>query len=108
MSKSISALKSTIEEAKKTLVNAIMKVVMEHGGDFHDFYDYYYNEFGIVEEEDEENTKVLKIIDMFNNGGCCFPYAYMYHQTIPTEDKESKFEWCSLAFGGALCSKTKQ
>ena len=35
---------------------------------------------------------------MFNNGGCGFPHAYMYHQTIPTEDKESKIEWCSLAF----------
>ena len=39
----------------------MMKVAMEHGDDFHDFYDYYYNEFGIVEEEDEENTKVQKL-----------------------------------------------
>ena len=29
----------------------------------------------------------------------------MYHQTIPTEDKESKFEWCSLAFWGLYVVK---
>ena len=104
MSDSIRRLESSIKEAKNAIVNAMMKVVMEHGYDFHNFYDYYYNDFGIVEEEDEENTKVLKIIDIFNNGGCCFPHAYMYHQTIPTEDKESKFE----SLWGALCSKTKQ
>ena len=78
MSESIRTLENAIKEAKSVLVKAMMKVVMEHGDDFHDFYDYYYNEFGIVEEEDEENTKVLKIIDMFNNGGCCFPYAFLY------------------------------
>ena len=100
MSESIRTLESAIKEAKNVLVNAMIKVVMEHGYDFHDSYDYYRNEFGIDEEEDEENTKVLKIIDMFNNGGCCFPHAYMYHQTIPTEDRESKIEWCSLAFWG--------
>ena len=108
MSESISVLKSAIEEAKRTLVNAMIKVVMEHGEDFHDSYDYYFNDFGIDEEETEENTKVLKIIDMFNNGGCCFPHAYMYHQILPTEDKESKIEWCSLAYWGLYVVKEKK
>ena len=105
MSESIRTLESAIKEAKNVLVNAMMKVVMEHGEDFHDSYNYYFNDFGIDEEETEENTKVLKIIDMFNNGGCCFPHAYMYHQILPTEDKESKIEWCSLAFWGLYVVK---
>jgi hypothetical protein len=105
MNESIRTLENAIKEAKNAIVNAMMKVVMEHGYDFHDSYDYYYNDFGIVEEEYEENTKVLKIVDMFNNGGCCFPHAYMYHQTIPTDDKESVTEWCSLAFWGLYAVK---
>ena len=69
MNESIRTLENAIREAKNAIVNAMMKVVMEHGYDFHDSYDYYYNDFGIVEEEYEENTKILKIVDMFNNGG---------------------------------------
>ena len=100
MSESISVLKSAIEEAKRILVNAMIKVVMEHGEDFHNNYDYYFNDFGINEEETEDNTKVLKIIDMYNGGGCCFPHAYMHHETFPTGDKESWLEWHSFAFWG--------
>ena len=29
----------------------------------------------------------------------------MYHQTIPTDDKESVIEWCSLAFWGLYVVK---
>ena len=100
MSESITALKSAIEEAKRILVNAMMQVVMEHGEDFHNNYDYYFNDFGINEEETEDNTKVLKIIDMYNGGGGCFPHAYMHHETFPTGDKESWLEWYSFAFWG--------
>ena len=69
MNESISELESAIKTAKNTLVNAMTNIVMKYGDDFHDSYDYYCNDFGIDEEETEENTKVLKIIDMFNNGG---------------------------------------
>ena len=100
MSESVSALKSAIVEAKRILVNAMIKVVMEHDEDFHNNYDYYFNNFGINEEETEDNTKVLKIVDMYNGGGCCFPHAYMHHETFPTGDKESWLEWHSFAFLG--------
>ena len=57
MSESIRTLESAIKEAKNVLVNAMMKVVMEHGEDFHDSYDYYFNEFGIDEEETEDESE---------------------------------------------------
>ena len=100
MSESISVLKRVWEEACDTLVAAMLQVVMEHGDDFHDHYDYYLNEFGIDEEETEENTKVLKIIDIFNHGGCCFPQAFLRHVIFPDKDKESWIYWLTVAFWG--------
>ena len=100
MNKSISELESAIKTAKNTLVNAMTNIVMKYGDDFHDSYDYYCNDFGIDEEETEENTKVLKIIDMFNNGGCCFSYGYMHNVTIPTKGKETEINWYTSAFWG--------
>ena len=100
MDKSILELNNAIKTAKNTLVNAMINIVMEYGDDFHDSYDYYRNDFGIDEEETEENTKVLKIIDIFNNGGCCFPYGYMYNVTIPSKGKKTKIYWYTSAFWG--------
>ena len=100
MNESISELESAIKTAKNTLVNAMTNIVMKYGDDFHDSYDYYCNDFGIDEEETEENTKVLKIIDMFSNGGCCFSYGYMHNVTIPTKRKKTKIYWYTSAFGG--------
>ena len=100
MNKSITALKTALYNTKGILINAMTKVVMEYGENFHDYYNYYYNEFGICEEETEENTKVLKIIDMFNNGGCCFPNADMHHITTPSDEKESEINWYACAFWG--------
>ena len=105
MNESILVLNNAIKGAKRTLVNAMMKVVMECGEDFHDSYDYYRNDFGIDEEETEDNTKVLKIVDMYNGWGCCFPHAYMHHETFPTGDKESWLEWHSFAFWGLYVVK---
>ena len=100
MSKSYSELRKAYKTAKDLLIDAMTKVVMEHGKDFHLFYDYYRNDFGIDEEETEENTKVLKIIDIFNNGGCCFTHANMRHDTTSTEGVESNIDWYSFAFWG--------
>ena len=100
MSESISALQRALEEACDTLVATMLQVVMEHGEDFHEHYDYYRDEFGIDEEETEENTKVLKIIDIFNHGGCCFPQALIQHVIFSDMDKESRINWLSIAFGG--------
>ena len=100
MSESISALERVWEEARNILIEAITKVVMEHGEDFHEHYDYYRDDFGIDEEETEENTKVLKIIDIYNHGGCCFPQAFIQHVIFPDKDKESRINWLSIAFWG--------
>ena len=100
MSKSYSELRKAYKTAKDILIDAITKVVMEHGRDFHLFYNYYRNDFGIDEEETEENTKVLKIIDIFNNGGCCFSHVDMRHETIPTETDKSESDWYTYAFWG--------
>lgn len=91
MSESISALKRTLEEACDTLVATMLQVVMEHGDDFHDYYDYYRNEFGIDEEETEENTKVLKIIDIYNHGGCCFPQAFYGMSFFPIRTRKAGY-----------------
>ena len=100
MSESISTLERVWEEARNILIEAITKVVMEHGEDFHEHYDYYRDDFGIDEEETEENTKVLKIIDIYNHGGCCFPQALIQHVIFSDKDKESRINWLSIAFGG--------
>ena len=89
MSESISALQRALEEACDTLVATMLQVVMEHGEDFHEHYDYYRDEFGIDEEETEENTKVLKIIDIFNHGGCCFPQALIQHVIFPIRTRKA-------------------
>lgn len=69
MSKSYDAMVFSIEKAKEIITHAIMQYVLDKG---EDFTDYDRNEFGI-EEEDE--GKVLKMLDIFNNGGCYFPWT---------------------------------
>ena len=57
-------------DLKYTLVNKLKEYVKEHGENF-DCGDYYYNEFGI-DEGDEDGVTVTKVLDFFNNGGCYF------------------------------------
>ena len=65
-------LLSTVCEAKDMLVRAIMDYVREHGEDYTDepLPSYYYNEFGIYDEE--EGCKVTKLLNLFDNGGCYY------------------------------------
>lgn len=59
-------------EAQEMLVQAIMDYVREHGEDYSNepLPDYYRDEFGIDDEEDGD--KVVKLLNMFDNGGCYF------------------------------------
>ena len=86
MSESIAALERVRKEARNILIEAITKVVMEHGEDFHEHYDYYRDDFGIDEEETEENTKVLKIVDMYNHGGAVVRW------TVSKEMQDANFK----------------
>lgn len=53
-------------KAKKQLVKAIMKYVRENGEEMSE---YFYNEFGMNEEDDGE--KIIKVLDV-SGPGCCF------------------------------------
>lgn len=57
--------------AKRTMVEAIKQFVLTYGENFSD---YYRDEMGIDDEENGEAT-VCRVIDIFNNGGCYFPYT---------------------------------
>ena len=35
---------------------------------------------------------------MFNNGGCYIPYMAIYHETNPSDGKESTIDWWACAF----------
>ena len=58
-------------DLKYILVSKLKEYVKEHGEDF-DCDDYYRNEFGI-DECDEDGVTITKVLDFFNNGGCYFP-----------------------------------
>ncbi len=60
-----------MRKAKATMVEAIKQFVLTYGEDFSN---YYRDEMGIDDEEDGEAT-VCGVIDIFNNGGCYFPYT---------------------------------
>lgn len=90
-------VREAMQSAKDTITQALLDYVMEKGADFHECYDYYRNDFGIDEEEyDEEGTEVLKILNMFDNNGCHFPYSHSY--TMDDAELSDKDEWKSVAF----------
>lgn len=55
--------------AKDRIIHAIKQYVLDKG---EDYCDYDRDEFGI---EEETEGKVLKVLDILNNGGCCFPWS---------------------------------
>lgn len=63
----VKLLKTANELAKETLIKAITDYVMENGENMSD---YYYNEFG-MEEEDEDGVKIVKVLDT-SDPGCTF------------------------------------
>lgn len=70
MSRHYDTMAYAIGMAKERIVSAMMQYVLEEGEKFSD---YHRIEFGIEEEED--GAKVLKVMDIFNNGGCYFPWT---------------------------------
>ena len=92
MSRHYEKMKHAIELAKENIVNALMQYVMNVGEDFSD---YHRNEFGIEEEEDEEDVKVLKVLNIFDNGGCYFPWT----NSCQVDKKGMEdFYWHTFAF----------
>ena len=67
--------------AKDRIIHAIKQYVLDKG---EDYCDYDRDEFGI-DEEDE--GKVLKVLDILNNGGCYFPLTVSH-----AVDNNTKFE----------------
>lgn len=96
MSKGYFRVDEALDGAKRMLVDALTDYVMWSGEDFHESYDYYRDEFGIDEEETEEGTDVLKIVNIFDNGGCYFPFSRR-RDLISTEDG-GEVDWFSVAF----------
>lgn len=93
----MSNLRTSIKICKQTLAVAMAKFVMQHGEDFSDNCDYYRNEFGI-DEDMEDGVEVLKVIDIFNNGGCYFPHSRCYQMRKPIELEGDEAMWASVAF----------
>lgn len=93
----MSNLRTSIKICKQTLAVAMAKFVMQHGEDFSDNCDYYRNEFGI-DEDMEDGVEVLKVIDIFNNGGCYFPHSSCYQMRKPIELEGDETMWYSVAF----------
>ena len=89
-------IKEAREISKQAIYEFLMKYVLLHG---EDVTEYDLNEFGLCEEE-EYGVKVLKVLNMFDNGGCCFSYAlhhsldiYMYmafHCLYVIEDEDGQ------------------
>lgn len=96
MSKGFFRVNEAMDGAKRMLVNALTDYVMWSGEDFHESYDYYRNEFGIDEEETEENTKVLKIVNIYDNGGCYFPFSK--RRDLTSVEDGGEIDWFSIAF----------
>lgn len=80
-----------LEDIKGRLVGHLFSLTMAYGEDFHESADYYRNEFGMDEEETEEGTKILKVLDFYNAGGCYFPVTGDFQVN---EDSE----WVTKAF----------
>lgn len=53
--------------AKKVLIDALKEFVLKNG---EEMCSYYYNEFGMYEEDD--GLKIVKVLNLFDNGGCFF------------------------------------
>ncbi len=60
-------LPTAMENAKKMLIESMTEFVRKNGEEMSD---YYYNEFG-MDEEDEEGVKIVKVYDT-SDQGCCF------------------------------------
>ena len=60
-------LLDTIQTAGNILTEELLAYVREHGENYSDNADYWYNEFGI---EAEDGNKVTKVLDFFGNDGC--------------------------------------
>ncbi len=88
--------------AQEMLVQAIMDYVREHGEDYTNepLPSYYYNEFGIDDEED--GCKVTKLLNLFDNGGCYFAIQ----ERVNDDDVETYWEggdykdaaWCCFHY----------
>ena len=87
----LQAYKKRWDEIKDELVEHLGALTMEYGQDFHESADYYRNEFGMDEEEWEEGTRILKVLDFYNAGGCYFPITGDFQV-----DETS--EWVTKAF----------
>lgn len=93
MSRHNETMTYAIGMATDRIVNALMQYVMAVGNDFTET-DYYRNEFGIDDDE-EEGVSVLKVLDIFNNGGCYFPYTDLCQVD---EEGKNDIYWYSYAF----------
>lgn len=100
MNRSYEKMSFSIQSSTERIVDAMMNYVLEVGEDFSD---YHRDEFGI-DEEDDEDVKVLKVLDIFNNGGCYFPvtdscqvdensgwYSYAFHCLYVVEQDGERF-----------------
>lgn len=94
MSRNYETMTYAINTAKERIVWALKDYVMEVGEEFSD---YHRDEFGIEEEED--GAKVLKVLNIFDNGGCYFPWTEL-HQVESAEGVEAGCccGWYSYAF----------
>lgn len=72
------AIDNGLKAVKQILVTSLTEFVISNGDDFKESNDCYRNVFGINEDKYEDDTKILKVIDITNNGGCYFPWSNSY------------------------------
>ena len=87
MSRHYETMSYAIGMAKERIVWAIKDYVMKAGDEISD---YHRTEFGLDEEENE-GIKILKVLNIFDNGGCCFPWTEQ-HQV------DNGSSWYTYAF----------
>ena len=87
----LACLERCREDIKEQLSAILGLMTSLFGQDFHESEDYYRNEFGLDEEEMEEDTKILCVLDFFNAGGCYFPVTGSFQV-------DSESEWVTKAF----------
>lgn len=74
MKSSCEVLESVVNNAKSSIIDTMIQYIMKFGEDFN-VTDYYRETFGINDDE-EEGVEVLKVLDIYNNGGCYFPWTH--------------------------------
>jgi hypothetical protein len=77
------SIESAISQAKRILIDYLTDYVRKNGDNMTD---YYYNEFGI-DEEDEDEVEVIKVLDT-SEIGVCFARQFCANKDVENIDRD--------------------